>query len=89
MTPARGTDAQRRDPARGITRGKRLFQAFIDIDLGDVILPRFGQRCGEALPLFVLRAPGRRAARTGRWIGHDAVPACVRFAPPRGGAARR
>jgi hypothetical protein len=70
VTPARSTDAQAGGPARGIARRKGFFQAFVDIDLGDGILPRLSQRCREALTLLMLCAPGRRAARAGRWIGY-------------------
>ena len=80
MPPARRPDAQAGCPARGIARRKGLFQAFVDVVLGDGILPRLSHSCCKALPLFMLCAPGRRASRTGCWIGHASVPACVSIA---------
>jgi len=77
VAPARGPDAHAGGPTRRIARRKRFFQAFIDIALGDRTLPRLGLRGREALALFMLRAPGWRTARSGRWIGHVSVPAFI------------
>jgi hypothetical protein len=89
VAPAWGPDAQTNRPARGIARRKCFFQAFVDVELGDRILPRLGLRGREALALLMLCAPGRRTARSGRWIGHVSVPAFVNLAPRPDGAARR
>src|SRR5262245_44033626 len=78
---ARGPDAQPSSPARWIACRKTLFQAFINIELGDGVLPRLSHCCREALAFLVLRAPCRRTARTGRWIGHVSAPAFIMIAP--------
>ena len=70
MTSARGTDAQTRCPTGRVAGREGFLKAFVDIELGDAIIPWLRQRGDQLLPLSVLHTPGRRAAGAGRGIGH-------------------